>query len=131
MEETFNQSDYPDYRTLQEEEMYLSDRVQTIEENNNPINHPEGFKILDARVFQDKNGKDYKQVHLEDEKGNQHTALVFPTFSTYEQIITGNYVDGYIRVYNSYFTLVEYSKPERTLLENEKFIYPNGEIKQK
>lgn len=32
--------EHPDYRTLQEEEMYLSDRVQTIEENNDPIDYP-------------------------------------------------------------------------------------------
>lgn len=116
-----------------EEQMRIEDIIEHNSQfvNDDPMVYPEGFKVLSSRIFQDKNGKDYKQVHLEDEKGNQHTALAFDSFADYAKVEKDNYVDGYIRQYNSSFTLVDYCKTERTLLDNEKFISPNGEIKQK
>ena len=107
----------------QEEQMRIADIIEHNSQfvNDDPMVYPEGFKVLNERTFQDKNGKDYKQVHLEDEKGNQHTAIVFDNFAEYNKLKVGNYIDGYIRQYNSNFTLVDYCKPERTLLDNEKF----------
>lgn len=90
-----------------------------------------GFKILSSRVFTDKNGKEYKQVHLQDEKGVQHTALAFPwlNFIYDEGLVAGEYNDDIgIKVEKGYFTIVSWSTVRN--YKNYKdaiFILPNGD----
>jgi hypothetical protein len=56
-----------------------------------------GFEILNTRTFQDKNGNDYKQVHLRNTVTDaQYTALLFPSFFYYPEIVQGIYIDDII-----------------------------------
>lgn len=120
--------EYPDYRAIEEAQEQQDFNGETLKlEEDIPMIYPEGFKVISARDF----GSNYKQVHLEDEKGQQHTVLVFDSYCDYDKLQEGNYVDGWIRIKDSKFNLVDYCKPESKLLDGEVFISSNGTVYSK
>lgn len=64
----------------------------------------------------------FKKILLKEGK-ETYTAIAFPNYADYEELLNGRSVDGYIRVKDNHsFSLVDYKKPVRSWADNEKFI---------
>lgn len=96
--------------------------------DDKPVEYPEGFKVLGVEIKKGVN--EYKQVHLEDEKGKQHTALCFQSNPQYENLVVGKYNDKIVIKQNRKgYTVDNYTawRNYKTLPEPTTFYFGDGQ----
>jgi len=89
----------------------------------------QGFKVLGVNTFQGL--KEYKQVHLQDAKGNQHTALMFQSNQLYDKMQPDTYFDEIVIKQNRKGYIVEEYRSWRNyknLPEPTTFYFPDGQV---